>query len=80
MTSIDNRLGKRSEFKNGRLIERKYFDSLVQLVKSMRDLLDHRDTKLLTKCRDVVVSDASEWLWIFLEGQIRGTPFLEQFR
>lgn len=46
----------------------------------MRDLLDHRDTKLLAECRNVVVSDASEWLWIFLEGQVRGTPFLEQFR
>lgn len=55
-----------------------FSDSLVQLVESVRDLLDHRDTKLLTECRDVVISHATERLRILLEGQIRRPPFLEE--
>lgn len=64
---------------NDTLIKEKALDSLVQLVESVRDPLDHRDTKLLTQCRDVMIPDPSEWFWIFLEGQVRGAPFLEQF-
>lgn len=53
--------------------------SLVQLVESMRDPLDHGDTKLLAQRRNIMISYASKWLWIFLEGQVRGAPLFEQF-
>ena len=62
------------------LVKGKYLNSLVQFVKSMWDLLNNRNTKLFTKCRDIMISDASEWLWILFKSQICSTPFFKQFR